>query len=541
MNTKLNIHKAYNEPVREYAPGSTEVKNLLKTYKDMYNGTLEVPQYIGNKVIKSDKKFDITPPHDHKHVIGHYYMGETKDVHNAIDEALKAKEKWANTTPEQRASIFLKVAELAAGPYRDRLAASTMLAQSKNVHQTEIDSVCELVDFFRYNVEFMQKIYSQQPESIATEWNKLDYRPLEGFVLAISPFNFTAIAANLPAAPALMGNTVVWKPSLSQLYSAQVIMEIFKEAGVPDGVINMIITDPEETSKIVFDHKEFAGLHFTGSTFVFKEMWKTIGGNIHKYRNYPRIVGETGGKDFIWAHPTASPEGLTTAIIRGGFEFQGQKCSAASRVYVPKSIWSKIEKNLVSQVESIKVGSPEDPSNFVTAVIHKGSFDKIKSYIDHAKENPKEAKVIAGGVCDDSKGYFVKPTLILCNSHNFKTMQEEIFGPVVSIWVYEDDKWEESLKLVNSTSDYALTGAIFSQDTYATQKALNALRNAAGNTYINDKPTGAVVGKQPFGGSRASGTNDKAGSEYNLLRWVSPRLIKENLLTPKCYKYPYLG
>ena len=467
-------------------------------------------------------------------------MGTSADVTAAINAAIHAKEKWANTLPQERAAIFLKVAELAVGPYRDKLNAATMLGQSKTVHQAEIDAACELADFFRFNVEFMTKIYANQPESTSQEWNRVDHRPIEGFIFAVTPFNFTAIAANLPAAPAMMGNTVVWKPSLTQLYSAQVIIDIFEEAGVPAGVINMIITDPAETADIVLKHPDFGGLHFTGSTFVFKDMWKTIGNHIHNYKSYPRIVGETGGKDFIWAHHSAKRDELIAAIIRGGYEFQGQKCSAASRVYVAESVWNDIQDDLVKQIEELKMGSPEDTSNFVTAVIHRGSFDKIKGYIDRAKSDP-DAEIIAGGTYDDSKGYFVRPTLIKTTNPKYASMEEEIFGPVVTVYVYPDADWKASLTLVDETSPYALTGAIFAADKYIVAEALVALRNAAGNTYINDKPTGAIVGRQPFGGARASGTNDKAGAELNLLRWVSPRLIKEPLLPVKDYKYPFLG
>lgn len=542
LNTAFQVPKAVNEPISEYRPGSAETEALLATYREMYNSHLEVPQYIGSKVIKSGNTHNITPPHDHQHVIGSYHMGTTQDIHDAIDAAMAAKEQWANTSPQHRAAIFLKVAELVSGPYRNRLNAATMLGQSKNVHQTEIDAACEFIDFCRFNVEYMTKIYATQPNSNSKEWNQVDHRPLEGFTFAVTPFNFTAIAGNLPASMAMMGNVVVWKPSLSQLYSAQVLMEIFREAGVPDGVINMIITDPQETSDIVLSHKDFAGLHFTGSTFVFKQMWKTIGNNIEKFRTYPRIVGETGGKDFIWAHPSAADKAyeVVAAIVRGAFEFQGQKCSAASRIYLAESVWKAVEDKLKTEISTLKVGTPEDPSNFVTAVIHRGSFDKIKGYIDRAKE-ATDAEIFVGGTYDDSKGYFVQPTIIKTTNPHYESMEEEIFGPVATLYVYPDSQWESSLDTVDGTSDYALTGAIFSKDRYALDIALRKLRNAAGNTYINDKPTGAVVGRQPFGGARGSGTNDKAGSELNLIRWVSPRLIKEPLEPITDYRYPYLG
>lgn len=539
MNSYFQVPKALNEPVLAYQPDSPELKRLLSCYRYYFSHETAVPQYIEGKEIFSGQKHPISPPHDHQHVIGHYHKGDEADVKKAITSALAAKKAWEATSPEERASVFLKAAALAAGPYRDKLNAATMLGQSKNVHQAEIDSACELIDFLRFNVEYMTRIYAEQPNSSSTDWNKVDYRPLEGFVLAITPFNFTAIAGNLPASPAMMGNTVVWKPSLSQLFSAKVIMELFQEAGLPDGVINMIITDPQKTVDIACAHPEFAGLHFTGSTEVFKNLWKTIGDNMNTYRSYPRIVGETGGKNFIWVHPSAQAESVVANIVRGAFEFQGQKCSAASRVYIPASLWEKIETPLKAEVESIKMGSPEDPSNFVTAVIHKTAFDRIVGYIEHAKKDGLE--IIAGGTYDDSKGYFIRPTVFKTTDPSHKIMQEEIFGPVVTIYVYEDAQWENALELVNKTSSYGLTGAIFARDKEVVRIALQKLRHAAGNTYINDKPTGAVVGHQPFGGGRTSGTNDKAGAILNLFRWVSPRLIKEALLPVTNYRYPYLG
>ncbi len=539
MNSYFQVPKASNEPVQAYRPGSPELKKLLSCYRYYFSHETSIPQYIDGKEIFSEQKHPISPPHDHQHVVAQYHKGNAADVEKAIKSALHAKKSWEATTPAERASIFLKAAALAAGPYRDKLNATTMLGQSKNVHQAEIDSACELIDFLRFNVEYMTQIYAEQPNSASTDWNKVDYRPLEGFVLAITPFNFTAIAGNLPAAPAMMGNTIVWKPSLSQLLSAKIIMDLFKEAGLPDGVINMIITDPQETVDIACAHPEFAGLHFTGSTEVFKDLWKTIGNNMNTYRSYPRIVGETGGKNFIWVHPSGNVKSVVANIVRGAFEFQGQKCSAASRVYIPSSLWKQIETPLKTEVASIKVGSPEDPSNFVTAVIHKAAFDRIAGYIEDAKKDGLE--IIAGGTYDKSKGYFIQPTVFKTTDPSNKIMQEEIFGPVVTIYVYEDDQWENSLELVNKTSLYGLTGAIFAQDKNVVRIALQKLRHAAGNTYINDKPTGAVVGQQPFGGGRNSGTNDKAGAILNLFRWVSPRLIKEALLPVTDYRYPYLG
>jgi 1-pyrroline-5-carboxylate dehydrogenase len=536
----FNVPKAVNEPVKSYAPNSPEKAAALAAYKKMWNETIEVPLYIGSEEIKTGKTQNMTAPHDHKHSVGTYHLAEKKHVDQAIASALEARKKWSKMPWEHRAAIFLKAAELIAGPYRARINAATMIAQSKTIFQAEIDASCELIDFLRFNVEFMMQIYADQPKSTSDVWNKIEYRPLEGFIYAITPFNFTAIAANLPASAALMGNTVVWKPSDHQVFSAKIIMDVFKEAGIPDGVINVVFGDPVMISDTIFDHADFAGIHYTGSTHVFKEIWKKIGNNIHKYKTYPRIVGETGGKDFIVAHPSANAKQVVTGITRGAFEFQGQKCSAASRAYIPQSLWPEVKENLVKDVKSMKMGSPEDFGNFITAVIHEGSFDKLASFIDQAKKD-SDAEIIAGGNYDKSKGYFIEPTVIVTTNPKYATMETELFGPVMTIYVYEDAKWSETLKLVDETSEYALTGAIFSQDRYATIEATDALQNAAGNFYINDKPTGAVVGMQPFGGARASGTNDKAGSMQNLLRWVSPRTIKETFVTPVDYRYPFLG
>ena len=536
----FNVPKAVNEPVKGYAPGSKEREELLATYKKMNATTIDVPMHIHGKEIRTGNIKKIRPPHDHQHVVGQFHLAEKSHVDEAIATALAARQSWSSVSWMERASIFLKAAELLAGPYRNKMNAATMIAQSKNVHQAEIDAACEMIDFFRFNVEYMIDIFKDQPASAPGIWNRVEYRPLEGFVYAITPFNFTSIAANLPAAAALMGNVVVWKPSDHQAYSAQVIVELFKEAGLPDGVINVIYGDPVMITDTILASPDFAGLHFTGSTTVFKNLWKQIGNNIHRYKTYPRIVGETGGKDFIWAHNSANPLQVSTAITRGAFEYQGQKCSAASRAYIPTSMWSEVKKHLIAQTNELKMGSPEDPSNFVNAVIHEGSFDKIASYIDAAK-NDVNAEVIIGGNYDKSKGYFIEPTVIIAKSPTFTTMTTELFGPVMTVYVYEDAEWENSLKLVDESTEYALTGAIFSKDRYIVEKASKALENAAGNFYINDKPTGAVVGQQPFGGARASGTNDKAGSAQNLLRWTSVRLIKETFVTPQDYKYPFLG
>ncbi|MCM5663991.1 L-glutamate gamma-semialdehyde dehydrogenase [Galbibacter mesophilus] len=536
----FHVPTAVNEPVRTYAPGSKERETVLKQYDEFYNSKVEIPLYIGSEEIKTGNTKPLSPPHDHQHIVGEYHLAEKSHVEKAIANNLEAREKWANLTWEQRAAVFLKAADLIAGPYRDKINAATMMAQSKNIHQAEIDSACELIDFLKFNVEYMSKIYDDQPESDEGIWNRVEYRPLEGFVYAVTPFNFTAIAGNLPSSAALMGNVVIWKPSDSQIYSAKVIVDIFKEAGLPDGVINVVYGDPEMITNTVLASPDFAGIHFTGSTNVFKGIWKKIGDNINIYKTYPRIVGETGGKDFIIAHPSSNPKQVATAITRGAFEFQGQKCSAASRVYLPKSIANEIIDFVKTDIDSFKIGPPNNMENFITAVIHEGSFDKLASYIDQAKED-KEAEIVAGGTYDKSKGYFVTPTVIVTTDPKYKTMTTELFGPVVTIYIYEDEKWSETLKLVDGTSEYGLTGAVFSADRYTIDEATKALQNCAGNFYINDKPTGAVVGQQPFGGARNSGTNDKAGSAQNLLRWVSPRLIKETFVSPTDYRYPFLG
>jgi 1-pyrroline-5-carboxylate dehydrogenase len=536
----FHVPKAVNEPVKGYAPNSPEKAAVQAAYTKMWNSKIDVPLYIGSEEIRTGNTKNMTAPHDHKHIVGTYHLAEKSHVEQAIANALESRTAWANMAWEQRAAIFLKAAELIAGPYRARINAATMIAQSKNIHQAEIDASCELIDFLRFNVEFMTQIYADQPASSSDMWNRLEYRPLEGFVYAITPFNFTAIAANLPASAAMMGNVVVWKPSDSQVFSAQIIIEVFKEAGVPDGVINVVFGDALMVTDTVLASRDFAGLHFTGSTHVFKDIWAKIGTNIHHYKTYPRIVGETGGKDFIIVHSSANPKQVSTGIVRGAFEFQGQKCSAASRAYVPKSMWPAVKEQIITDVKSMKMGSPEDFSNFVTAVIHEGSFDKLASFIDQAKKDT-DAEIIVGGNYDKSVGYFIEPTVIVTTNPHYSTMETELFGPVMTIFVYEDAKWEETLELVDSTSEYALTGAVFSTDRYAIEVATVKLQNAAGNFYINDKPTGAVVGQQPFGGARASGTNDKAGSPLNLLRWVSPRTIKETFVTPVDYRYPFLG
>lgn len=531
---------AVNEPVNSYEPGSPEVKSLIGTYKKMWAEKVEIPMIINGKEVKTETKVQLQSPQDHAHDFGFYYKGGMQHVDDAINAALAAKQEWNELGWEQRAAIFLKAADLLAGPYRDVINAATMIGQSKNVHQAEIDSACEFIDFLRFNVEFMTEMYAEQPVSDNGIWNRVEYRPLEGFCFAVTPFNFTAISGNLPTCMAMLGNVVVWKPSDKQVYSAKVIMDVLIEAGLPAGVINMIFTDGKETAEKVLAHRDFAGLHFTGSTKVFQGMWKMIGDNIHNYRTYPRIVGETGGKDFVIAHPSANVEAVATALVRGAFEYQGQKCSAASRAYIPKSLWADVKKVMEAQMSTIKIGSPEDPSNFVNAVIDKNSFEKCKGYIDRANASG-EATVAIGGKVDDSKGWFVHPTVIETTNPQYESMIEEIFGPILSVFVYEDQDWKETLKLVDSSSPYSLTGSVFSQDRYAINEAYKALENASGNFYINDKPTGAVVGQQPFGGGRASGTNDKAGSKMNLLRWTSVRSVKETFVSPKNYKYPYLG
>jgi 1-pyrroline-5-carboxylate dehydrogenase len=528
------------EPVQSFAPGSAERKSIITDYVKMMSEQVDIPMFIGNEEVRTDNLAVISPPHKHKHVVGHYHIGSAVHAKMAIESAMAAKEQWANMKWEHRASIFLKAADLLAGPYRSKINASTMVAQSKNVHQAEIDAACELIDFLRFNVQYMTEIFMEQPESADGIWNRMEFRPLEGFVYAITPFNFTSIAANLCAAPALMGNTIVWKPSDAQIYSAKVLVDLFKAAGLPDGVFNVIYGDPVEISNEIFASPDFAGLHFTGSTNVFKNLWKQIGNNIHQYKTYPRIVGETGGKDFIMVHHSSNAKEVSTAIVRGAFEFQGQKCSAASRAYVPSNLWEEVKSHIIEDVNSMKIGDPGDLSNFINAVIHEDSFDKIKTYIDGAKRDA-DAEIIVGGNCDKSEGYFIQPTVILAKSPKYTSMEIELFGPVITIYVYDKHHFEETLDLVDSTSEYALTGAIFSKDRYAIELASEKLKNAAGNFYINDKPTGAVVSQQPFGGARSSGTNDKAGSSLNLLRWVSPRTIKESFVSPTDYRYPFLG
>ena len=540
----FNVPYPINEPVLSYAPGSPEREALQQAYAEMYNqDPIEVPMYIGADQVSTGDKRAMTPPHEHGKVLGHFSYGDASHVQAAIDAALAARPTWSSLPWEHRAAVFLKAADLIAGPYRAKINAATMLSQGKNCFQAEIDAACEFADFLRFNAYYAQQIHAEQPESADGIWNRLEYRALEGFVFAITPFNFTAISGNLPAVAALMGNVVVWKPSDTQVYSAQVIMEIFQAAGLPDGVINMVTCDGPVAGDVVFKHRDFAGLHFTGSTGVFRHLWKTIGENLELYRSYPRIVGETGGKDFVLAHPSAGVKEVATGLIRGAFEFQGQKCSAASRAYIPASMWPALEEELKTEMATLKMGSPEDFGNFINAVIDRKSFDKIKSYIDFAK-SADDARIVAGGGTDDSVGYFVEPTVIETPNPHFKTMVEEIFGPVLTIHVYDDasaDAFEKVLDLVDGTSEYALTGAVFSNDRYALDLASKKLENAAGNFYLNDKPTGAVVGQQPFGGARGSGTNDKAGSYLNLLRWVSPRTIKEALVSPTDYRYPFLG
>ncbi len=540
MNAIFEVPIAINEPVLNYAPGSPERAALQATYAAMKAKKLDIPMYIGGKKVKTKEKVNIHPPHDIRHSLGTYSKGTGKHVQDAIKAALAAKPAWENMPWQERAAIFLKAADLLAGPFRAKMNAATMLGQSKNAYQAEIDSVAELCDFFRFNVQYMTQLYSEQPESAAGIWNRLEYRPLEGFIFALTPFNFTSIAGNLPGAPALMGNTVVWKPAETQIYSATVIMEIFEAAGLPDGVINLVYTDGPVAGDVIFSHSDFGGLHFTGSTNVFNVLWQTIGNNVGKYKSYPRIVGETGGKDFVVAHASANAQEVATALSRGAFEFQGQKCSAASRAYIPKNLWKDVKKHLLAELDSMKMGSPEDFSNFINAVIDERAFDKITNYIANAKKS-KSAEVIAGGSYSKKEGYFIEPTVILTTDPKYKTMCEEIFGPVLTIYVYDPKKYEQILDTVDATSPYALTGSIFAIDRAAVNVAINKLRHAAGNFYINDKPTGAVVGQQPFGGARSSGTNDKAGSLLNLMRWVSPRTIKENFVPSTDYRYPFLA
>ena len=531
---------AVNEPVKSYAPGSPERAAIQKQLALMRAEQRDIPTIIGGEEVRSGNTHSIRPPHDHAHILGQYHKSGKEHVEQAIRAALAAKPAWEALPMEQRAAIFLRAADLIAGPYRWELNAATMLGQSKNAFQAEIDSACEIIDFLRFNVQFMYEIYAEQPLSSPGCWNRMEWRPLEGFVYALTPFNFTAIAGNLPTSCAMMGNTVVWKPSNTQIYSAWVLMKIFRLAGVPDGVINLIYPSGPDAAEVIFAHPDFAGIHFTGSTEVFQDIWKSIGNNIHIYRSYPKIVGETGGKDFVMAHPSADPAEVATALVRGAFEYQGQKCSAASRAYLPANLWEDIKKIMLNQLGSIRMGGVENFGNFVNAVIDEKSFDKISAYISNALAEPGNS-LIYGGKCDKSKGWFVEPTVIQCQDPMYKTMCEEIFGPVLSVYVYDPQQFEETLDLLDKTSIYALTGAFFSRDRYAIEQAAQKLRHSAGNFYINDKPTGAVVGQQPFGGARGSGTNDKAGSKINLLRWVSPRTIKETLVPPTDYRYPFLA
>lgn len=536
----FTIPPPYNEPILNYAPGSPEKLSLKTALADAKATQKDIPMYIGGKHVFSDEKVAMHPPHETAHTLGVYSKGNATHVTAAIDAALAAKPKWEAMAWEERAAIFLRAADLLTGPYRARMSAATMLCQSKNAYQAEIDCICELADFWRYNVHFMQEIYKQQPVSSRNTWNRTDWRPLEGFIFALTPFNFTAIAGNLPTAPAMLGNVAVWKPAESQIYSAALIMDILEEAGLPAGVINLVYVDGPTVGDIVLKHPEFAGLHFTGSTGVFQKLWGTIGNNIANYKSYPRIVGETGGKDFVVAHSTADPKMVAVALGRGAFEFQGQKCSAASRAYISKSIWPEVERYLIADLKEMKMGSTEDFTNFINAVIDERAFNKISAYIDAAKQSDK-VSIIAGGGYDKSKGYFIEPTVLVTNDPTYTTMCEEIFGPVLTIYVYDDQDFEATLDLVDRTSPYALTGAFIARDREVIAMANDRLRHSAGNYYINDKPTGAVVGQQPFGGGRASGTNDKAGSMINLYRWLSPRTMKENLVPPTDFKYPFLG
>ena len=536
---KIKVFKAENEPVLGYKKGSEERTNVEKTYNEMFNSKVDVPLYIGSERILTESKKDILPPHDHKNIVGTFSQASQKHVNEAIENLIENKSSWSNTPWEKRCEIFLKAADLLSNEYRAKITAGTMIGQSKNIFQAEIDAACEFIDFLRFNVSYLTEIYNEQPIDGPGKSNHLEYRPLEGFVYAVTPFNFTAIGGNLCASAALMGNVVLWKPSDNQIFTAKITMDIFKEAGLPDGVINLVTGDPEMISDIALKHSEFSGLHFTGSTSVFRDLWKKIGNNISLYRDYPRIVGETGGKDFIFCHPTADIDASATAVIRGAFEFQGQKCSAASRIYIPNSISEKLISKVVDEAKTIKMGSPIDFNNFMTAVIHKDAFKRISSYIDYSKKS-EECKILHGGNYDDSVGYFVEPTIILTTNPQFKTMQEEIFGPVVTLYIYDDNKWSEMLDIVDNTSDYALTGAFISQDENSIEYALKKLKYSAGNFYINDKPSGAVVGQQPFGGCRASGTDDKAGSKLNLLRWVSPRLVSRTHNPPTHYPYEYM-
>lgn len=530
---------AKNEVIKNYAPGSPERKALKEKLAEMRAEVRDIPLFIGGQEVREGKKISLHPPHDHQHLLGYYYKCDKGHVLKAIDAALSARAKWTKMSWENRAAIFLKAADLIAGPYRAELNAATMLGQSKSAFQAEIDSACEIIDFLRFNVQYMSEVYAMQPESSPGIWNRIEWRPLEGFIYALTPFNFTAIAGNLPSSAAMMGNVVVWKPSNTQVYAAYVLMKIFREAGVPDGVINLIYPSGPDAADVVFSHPDFAGIHFTGSTAVFQNIWKNIGDHIHLYKTYPRIVGETGGKDFIFAHRSADVKVLSTAISRGAFEYQGQKCSAASRAYIPAGLWPSVKELVTADLKTMKMGGTEDFSNFINAVIDENSFDKLAKYIDDARKDSR-VEIIAGGNCDKTKGYFIEPTILQVQDPHYVTMCEELFGPVLTVYVYEDDKYEEMLEIADATSIYALTGSIIAQDRYAIELATTKLQQAAGNFYVNDKPTGAVVGQQPFGGSRGSGTNDKAGSMINLLRWVSPRTIKETFVPAVDYRYPFL-
>ncbi len=530
---------AENEPVLSYKKGSPEREELVKVLEEARSNVIDVPMVINGRQVITDKKIEIRPPHDHQHLLGYYNRGDENHVKEAIDAALKAREKWSKMSWKQRASIFLKAAGMISGPYRARINAATMLGQSKSVHQSEIDAACELSDFLRFNVQYMTEIYNEQPDSDEKIWNRVEQRALEGFVFALTPFNFTAIAGNLPSAPAMMGNTVVWKPSNTQIYAARIIMEIFMEAGLPDGVINLIFVSGPVAGKEIFSHPDFAGIHFTGSTAVFQNIWKEIGNNIHKFKSYPRIVGETGGKNFVLMHESANAAQVATALTRGAFEYQGQKCSAVSRAYIPDNKWDEILEEIKCDIDTLKMGPVEDFSNFMNAVIDEASFDKLAGFIDRAKKD-EEVEILFGGNYDKSKGYYIEPTILLTKDPHYVTMEEELFGPILTIYIYDHEKWEETVELVDNTSIYGLTGSIFSKDRYIIENTMKKLTHAAGNFYINDKPTGSVVNQQPFGGSRGSGTNDKAGSRINLMRWLTPRTIKENFVPPVSYKYPFM-
>ena len=540
MNGTFRVPTPVNEPVRQYTPGSAEKRSLKAKLAELKNSEIEIPLIIGGEEVRTGKLGTCIVPHNHGHVLARYHKAGKAEVQRAVDAARQAHRTWSRTPWYDRAAILLKAADLLAGPWRDTLNAATMLGQSKTVFQAEIDSACEVIDFWRFNPHFTQEIYSNQPISSPGTWNRAEYRALEGFVFAVTPFNFTSIGANLPTSPALMGNTVLWKPASTGVYPAYFNMRLLMDAGLPPGVINLVVGSGGEVGDPVLASPELAGVHFTGSTAVFHQMWKTIGANIASYRSYPRIVGETGGKDFVFAHPSADVAALVTALVRGAFEYQGQKCSAASRAFIPRSLWPSVKKGVVAQLAEVKMGDIEDFTNFVGAVIDKAAFDSIKEYIDFAKAS-SDAEIVAGGVCDDKVGYFIQPTVVVTTDPTFKLMQEEIFGPVLTIFVYDDDKLDEALRFCDTGSPYALTGAVFAADRAAVLKIADALRDAAGNFYINDKPTGAVVGQQPFGGARASGTNDKAGSMWNLIRWASVRAIKETFVPPTHFAYPFMG